>query len=303
MKSLRMGVAMIDKIRIGTRKSRLALAQTEQVANELKQIHPDLDIELIPMSTKGDKTLDKPLEAFGGKGAFISEFEDALIKNEIDIAVHSAKDMRVILPDKLSILGVSEREDVRDVIVYRRDGIKKLHSDSVVGTSSLRRRLQLETNFGVQTKNLRGNINTRLSKLQNKEYDAIVLACAGLKRLELLNSEEFCFEYLNAEIFTPAAGQGIIAVEGRKEDERLVSLLSKWNNVSASYSLETEREVVRLLNSGCNEPIGVYSNLTGDEIQLRIFYQYNNKIFKISDKSGVENRLELARELVERIYR
>lgn len=289
-------------IKIGTRKSKLAIAQTQQVVRELKEIDATLEIELVPMSTQGDRTLDQPLESFGGKGAFISEFEDAMIKGQIDLAVHSAKDMPMILPDKLSILGVSQREDARDVIVYRREGIHSLHSESVVGTSSLRRKLQLERNYLVQIKNLRGNINTRLAKLQNLEYDAIVLASAGLKRLDFFESEEFYFEYLDPEIFIPAAGQGIIAVEGRTEDEYLVPLLQKWNNITSTYSLETEREVIRLLNSGCNEPVGVYSTVEHENIVLRIFYKFNNKIYKICDKSKIEDRLQLAKEMVSRIY-
>lgn len=296
-----MGEKMSNTIKIGTRKSKLALAQTEQVARELREIDPSINIELVPMSTWGDRTLDKPLEAFGGKGAFISEFEDAMLRGEIDLAVHSAKDMPMILPDRLAILGVSKREDARDVIVYRSDEIHILNSDSIVGTSSLRRKLQLERKFQAQTKNLRGNINTRLLKLQNKEYDAIVLACAGLKRLNLLENADFHFEFLDPEIFTPAAGQGIIAVEGRTE-EWLVSLLNKWNNVDAAYSLETEREVIRLLNSGCNEPVGAYSSIEGNEILLRIFYKFDNRVFEICDKSSIEDRLHLAKDLVRRIY-
>ncbi len=257
-------------IKIGTRKSKLAIAQTQQVVRELKEIDATLEIELVPMSTQGDRTLDQPLESFGGKGAFISEFEDAMIKGQIDLAVHSAKDMPMILPDKLSILGVSQREDARDVIVYRREGIHSLHSESVVGTSSLRRKLQLERNYLVQIKNLRGNINTRLAKLQNLEYDAIVLASAGLKRLDFFESEEF--------------------------------YLQKWNNITSTYSLETEREVIRLLNSGCNEPVGVYSTVEHENIVLRIFYKFNNKIYKICDKSKIEDRLKLAKEMVSRIY-
>lgn len=297
-----MGVKMSRKIKIGTRKSKLAIAQTEQVVRELKEIEPSLEIELVPMSTNGDRTLDQPLEAFGGKGAFISEFEDAMLQGKIDLAVHSAKDMPMILPDKLSILGVSKREDVRDVIVYRREGIHTLNTESVVGTSSLRRKLQLERNFLVQIKNLRGNINTRLAKLQNQEYDAIILASAGLKRLNFLESDEFYFEHLDPEIFIPAAGQGIIAVEGRGEDEFLVSLLRKWNNITSTYSLETEREVIRLLNSGCNEPVGVYSTVEEKEIVLRIFYKFDNKVYTICDKSKIEDRFQLAKDMVSRIY-
>jgi len=287
---------MMNIIRIGTRKSRLALAQTEIVANALKLNHPNLEIQLIPMSTIGDKILDKPLESFGGKGAFVSEFEEAMLSGKIDVAVHSAKDMPILLPTGLSILGVSKREDVRDVVITRKGSKTQLTENTVVGTSSLRRQLQIKEQYGVEVKNLRGNVNTRLAKLHAGEYDAIILAAAGLKRLDIMGAEEYDFTYLEPDAFIPAAGQGIIAVEGRDEPE-LRELFRKWNHTESVYSLETEREVLKLVNAGCNEPIGVYTTIKEDMITLSILY-WDNKILRVQGRAKLQDRLKLAKELV-----
>lgn len=285
-------------IKIGTRKSQLAMAQTEMVANAIRQVHKELEIQLVPMTTVGDRILDRPLDSFGGKGAFISEFEDAMLTGRIDLAVHSAKDMPISLPAGLGILAVSEREDPRDVLVTRKDS--PLKQGGIVGTSSLRRRLQLEELYEVKTENLRGNVGTRLSKLKNGEYDGIILAAAGLKRLNLLTDEDFEYEYLSEETFIPAAGQGIIAVEGRQE-EFLIKLLNTWHNITSMYCLETEREVLRLLNAGCSEPIGVYSGINNNEITLKIIYKYGDKAIRVMGTAAVEHRTSLAQDLVQKI--
>lgn len=285
-------------IKIGTRKSQLAMAQTEMVVNAIKQVHKELEIQLVPMTTVGDKILDRPLDSFGGKGAFISEFEDAMLIGRIDLAVHSAKDMPIRLPAGLDILAVSEREDPRDVLVTRK--ASPLKPGGIVGTSSLRRRLQLEELYEVQTENLRGNVGTRLAKLKNGEYDGIILAAAGLKRLNLLADDEFQYEYLSEETFIPAAGQGIIAVEGRQE-EYLIKLLNTWHNIPSMYCLETEREVLRLLDAGCSEPIGVYSSINNNEITLKIIYKYGDKAIRVKGFAAVEHRTSLAQDLVRKI--
>ncbi len=285
-------------IKIGTRKSQLAMAQTEMVANAIRQVHKELEIQLVPMTTVGDRILDRPLDSFGGKGAFISEFEDAMLTGRIDLAVHSAKDMPISLPAGLGILAVSEREDPRDVLVTRKDS--PLKQGGIVGTSSLRRRLQLEELYEVKTENLRGNVGTRLSKLKNGEYDGIILAAAGLKRLNLLTDEDFEYEYLSEETFIPAAGQGIIAVEGRQE-EFLIKLLNTWHNITSMYCLETEREVLRLLNAGCSEPIGVYSGINNNEITLKIIYKYGDKAIRVMGTAAIEHRTSLAQDLVQKI--
>ncbi len=287
-------------IKIGTRKSRLALVQTEIVVKAVKEKNPDLEIELVPMTTLGDKVLDKPLDSFGGKGAFISEFEDAMLAGRIDIAVHSAKDMPVSLPKGLWILAVSLREDPRDLLVTRKDC--PLKENGIVGTSSLRRRLQIEELYHVQTKNLRGNVDTRLTKLKNKEHNAIILAAAGLKRLNLLNDGELSIHYLEENTFIPAAGQGIIAVEGRREDS-LIKLFEAWNHLESMYCLEAEREVLKLLNADCREPVGVYSSIEKEQITLRIVYGYDNRVIKVCGSAAPEDRYQLAQNLTAKIKR
>jgi hydroxymethylbilane synthase/uroporphyrinogen III methyltransferase/synthase len=319
-------------IKIGTRKSQLAMIQTELVVKAIKAVNKDVQIELVPMTTIGDKVLDKPLESFGGKGAFITEFEDALLAGKIDLAVHSAKDMPIELKEGLGILAVSKREDPRDVLVTRKDS--PLMPGGIAGTSSLRRQVQLEELYQVQTRNLRGNVGTRLNKLREKEYDAIILAAAGLKRLNMLEDEEFHYEYLSEDTFIPAAGQGIIAVEGRKKDGFLKELfdsgnswkeqdvksdfnscnnlnsysdlnfqsdLNSWSDMYSMYSLETEREVLKLLGAGCSEPIGVYSNIQKGQMTLRILYKYNGKVIRMNGTTAVEDRLNLAQELVDKM--
>ncbi len=286
---------MKQYIKIGTRKSKLAMVQTEMVVNAIKKVNTDIEIELVPMTTIGDKVLDKPLESFGGKGAFISEFEDALLTGKIDMAVHSAKDMPISLPKGLSILAVSLREDPRDVLVTRKNCL--LPQNGIVGTSSLRRQIQIEELYPVQTKNLRGNVGTRLLKLQNKEYDGIILAAAGLKRLNFQEDNEYDFMYLDEDSFIPAAGQGIIAIEGR-EEAALQAILQSFNHMESMYNLETEREVLKLLNAGCSEPIGVYSNIDKDKIILRVIYKYKNKVIRVNGIAKIEERLLLAKKLV-----
>lgn len=274
------------------------MAQTQLVVDAIQQIHSDINIQVVPMTTTGDRILDKPLDHFGGKGAFISEFEEAILAGKIDFAVHSAKDMPNNLPDELRILAVSKREDPRDVLITRKGF--PLKKDGIVGTSSLRRRLQIEELYHVETRNLRGNVETRLSKLRNREYDAIILAAAGLKRLNLLEENEFQYEYLNEDIFIPAAGQGIIAVEGRKEDF-LLQLLERFHHRTSLFCLETEREVLRLLGAGCNEPVGVYAKIHKDEIILNVLYKYKDKVIREKGSAKIEKRLQLAQELVMKI--
>ena len=293
---MQLGASMKKIIKIGTRKSPLALIQTNIVMNAIKEFNMDIDIELVPMSTKGDERLDISLSSFGGKGAFISEFEDALIQGRLDLAVHSAKDMPIELPYGLDIVAVSRREDPRDVIITRKGSNIVLSEESIVGTSSLRRQMQIQEQYHVQVKLLRGNVNTRLNKLKNKEYDAIILAAAGLKRLDKTEGTEYNFEYLPIDTFIPAAGQGIIAVEGRKEKE-IVMLLDGFNNEETLYSLQVEREVLRLLNAGCNEPIGVYSSIQNEQIELNIIFGHEGRIIRQSGTALLKDRFKLANEL------
>lgn len=286
------------KIRIGTRKSALALAQTELVMEALRQIKEEIEFELVPLTTKGDKILNKPLLAFGGKGVFVEEFEEGIKEGTIDIAVHSAKDMPMELLEGLEISAVLQREDARDVLVRRANDTGEL---KVVGTSSLRRQIQIKEVYpSVLCKDIRGNVGTRLEKLKRGEYDGIVLAAAGLKRLGLLDDTSYTFEYFACEQFIPAGGQGIIAIEGRK-GAPLTSILKKANDEIAKLSLETEREVLRLLEAGCHEPIGVYSKWEGTQVTIYLMVEKDGVVKRVSGTALRKERFALVRELVGKV--
>ena len=215
---------MDNTIRIGTRNSRLAMIQTEMVAASLREAAPGIQVSLEARMTTGDKILNKPLQEFGGKGVFVSEFEEGILEGRLDLAVHSAKDMPMELAEGLSIVGVPMREDPRDVLVTAAGRPVPKTGEIVIGTSSPRRKLQIEllgTNLwpggSVRCENLRGNVQTRLGKLESGMYHGIILAAAGLKRLGLLEDPRYNFQFLECESFVPAGGQGIRAVEGRAE--------------------------------------------------------------------------------------
>ena len=280
-------------IKIGTRRSALAMAQTALVVDAIKKAYPEITCEIVQIVTKGDKILDRPLLSFGGKGVFVSEFEQALQEGRIDLAIHSAKDMPMDLADGLSIVGTLSRADVRDVLIKRKD---LGHEVKVVGTSSLRRKTQVEQLYPVICKDIRGNVGTRLDKLNSGEYDAIILAAAGLERLGI-QGEEYTFEYFNPEQFIPAGGQAIIAIEGRKGDP-ISELIQKISDQDAKESLETERKVLHLLNAGCHEAVGVYSVKKEDTMTVFLYYK-GHKTYQV--EGPVEERLHLAETIVKMI--
>ncbi|MCM1162528.1 MAG: hydroxymethylbilane synthase [Roseburia sp.] len=251
----------MEKLIIGTRGSALALAQTELVIRRLKEISPEVECEIRIITTKGDKILNKPLAEFGGKGVFVTEIEEKLKSGEIDLAVHSAKDMPVELAEGLAIIGVLKREDSRDVLVTVdwEDFLQKEHPS--IGTSSLRRQVQIQQEFpNALCKSLRGNVNTRLKKLEDGMYDGILLAAAGLRRLGFEKENKFHYHMLDIDRMIPAGGQGIIAIEGRK-DSRFLGLLASITHEETKIELELERKALRLLEAGCHEPIGVFTRL------------------------------------------
>ncbi len=258
------------KIRIGTRRSDLALKQTEMVVNAIKHKFPNVETEIVVKVTQGDKSL-APISSFGGKGVFVEEFQDALLMGDIDIAVHCAKDMPMKIPDGLSILGVLPRGDVRDVLVYLRGvlvqkggSLSKFYGDSIyVGTSSPRRKMQFERLLSCKCTLLRGNVPTRISKLRDGEVDCIILAAAGLKRLSLDNEGDLEYRYFSASDVVPAGGQAIIAVEGRKDDSEIKEIISAINDEKTMAELTAERYLLSLLGFGCSEPVGVYCQISG----------------------------------------
>lgn len=256
---------MKKTIRIGTRKSLLALVQTEIVKDALLRAFPETEIEIVKIDTKGDQLLDRSLTSFGGKGVFTVELEAELLSGAIDIAVHSAKDMPMEFPAGLGIGAVLSRADARDTFVSL-DGTKlaDLAPGSVVGTSSLRRELQIkEINPQVQIKLLRGNVQTRLRKLKEGQYDGIILAAAGIERLGYENEEEFYYEYLEPETFLPAAGQGILAVESRMDDAETAEMLAAIHDAEAACLLAAERSFLKTIGGSCNAPAAAYCRKEG----------------------------------------
>jgi uroporphyrinogen III methyltransferase/synthase len=244
-------------IRIGTRRSRLAMVQTELVKTKILEAFPAEKVEIVPITTKGDIELDKSLAAFGGKGVFTAEIEQQLISGDIDIAVHSAKDIPMEFADGLCLGAVLPREDCRDVLITL-SGVcaRDLKEGSVIGTSSLRRQLQIKRlNPYVKIKVLRGNVPTRIEKLRNGEYDGIILAAAGLKRLGLSEEPDLHYEYFDETEFLPAAGQGIIALEIRKNT--FSDVMSALNDEAADIELTAERAFLQTLDGSCNAPCGV----------------------------------------------
>ncbi len=259
---------MRSTIRIATRQSPIALWQAHFVQSRLQQLYPQLRVELLPMSTKGDKILDSPLAKVGGKGLFVKELEQAILAGDADIAVHSMKDVPVEFPDGLGLSIICERDDPRDAFVSSRfPSLAELPAGSRVGTSSLRRQCQLRASRpDLQILDLRGNVNSRLAKLDGGEYDAILLAAAGLKRLGL---QERITTLLPPEQSLPANGQGAVGIECRLDDDELLTLLAPLEHLPTRQRVLAERAMNRALQGGCQVPIGAYAELEGDQLWLR----------------------------------
>lgn len=250
---------------VGTRGSRLAVWQADWVQARLKELAPELTVTLQRIKTSGDKILDVPLAAIGGKGLFVKEIEEALLREEIDLAVHSMKDVPTILPDGLSILCVPAREDPRDVLVSRDScSLDQLPKGSRIGTSSLRRQAQLlHYRPDLHIELLRGNLDTRLRKLHNGEYDAIVLAAAGLMRMGWSNKVT---EYLPPEVSLPAIGQGALGLEGRRNDRFVQTLVEKLEHRPTRTAVMAERALLKRLEGGCQVPIAAHATVKGDTL-------------------------------------
>jgi len=257
-----------QSIRIATRKSPLALWQTEQVAEKLRHLHPGLRVEILGMSTRGDKFLDASLAKIGGKGLFVKELEQGLLDRRADIAVHSMKDVPVDLPAGLQLRVILEREDPRDAFVSNNYGdIEELPARACVGTSSLRRQCQLAARRAdLVIRPLRGNVNTRLSKLDAGEYDAVILAAAGLMRLGFEQRIRRC---LSPEESLPAIGQGAIGIECRADDGRVNALIAPLHHADTADRVRAERALNHRLRGGCQTPIAGYAVLEDDRLRLR----------------------------------
>lgn len=281
-------------IKIGTRKSKLALAQTNMVVNEIKKYFPSINIEVVHFTTKGDKVLNKPLINIGGKGVFVTEIEDALLNKKIDLAVHSAKDLPLKLQDNLTISAVLKRGNYRDTLVTVKGKEIDFSKETVIGTGSNRRKLAFKNLYpNAAFKDIRGNVDTRLNKLYNGEYDGIILAMAGLERLDLLSDSRFTFTPFDYKDFVPAPCQGIIAIESRNND--LTEILSKINHKDTFYSFQTERHILNILNADCGMPLGAYSFVDNNKINV-VYTSDSKEIITKSDL--IENRFSLAESVV-----
>lgn len=283
------------KVRIGTRKSKLALAQTEMFAKALQNRFKNTEIEIVHISTKGDKILDKPLAMIGGKGVFISELENALLSGAADMAVHSAKDLPLELADGLEISSALNRGNYRDVLVTRKNEPIQNREDFIVGTGSLRRQSFIKKIYPlVCIKDIRGNVDTRINKLINKEYDGIILAAAGLERLSLYNSADYDIMPFEYKDFLPAPCQAIIVAESRK-GSAVSQMLREISHRETMLEFETERQIPKLLNADCGMPVGAFSKVTNGKIELIISTDCKKTI---SGSADIKDRFNLAKRLV-----
>jgi len=257
-----------NTVRIATRKSALALWQAEYVKAQLEHFHADIVVELVPMTTKGDIILDTPLAKVGGKGLFVKELEVAMLENRADIAVHSMKDVPVEFPTGLGLEVICPREDPRDAFVSNTiNSLAELPQGAVVGTSSLRRQCQIKAlRPDLDIKDLRGNVNTRLKKLDDGQYDAIILAAAGLIRLDM---PERIREFIEPEVMLPANGQGAVGIECRNDDDNIKALLAPLACQATRIRVLAERSMNRALEGGCQVPIGSYAIIEQDKLFIR----------------------------------
>ena len=294
---------MLEKtLKIATRQSPLALWQANYVKDSLQQLYPDLTVELVPMVTKGDVILDSPLAKIGGKGLFVKELENALLNKEADIAVHSMKDVPMQFPEGLGLAVICKREDPRDAFVsnsYRT--FSELPQGAVVGTSSLRRQCQLKAlRPDLDIRSLRGNVGTRLSKLDNGDYDAIILASAGLIRLGLADR---IASFIEVEQSLPAAGQGAVGIECRTDDVQVKQLLAPLADAETTCCVLAERAMNNHLQGGCQVPIGGYAVLQQGQLYLRALVGDvdGSKIIRAEGKSAVENADVLGVQIAEQL--
>ncbi|MFP6807788.1 MAG: hydroxymethylbilane synthase [Pseudomonadales bacterium] len=296
---------MRNKIRIATRESTLAMWQANYVRDRLLEAHPQIQVEIVGMTTQGDRDKSSPLSTIGGKGVFVKELELALLNEDVDIAVHSMKDMPSILPEGLAITAICERADPRDAFVsVHYQSIADIPSSGKIGSSSLRRRLQLKAKYpDLDYVELRGNVGTRLDKLDAGEFDGIILAAAGLARL---GWGDRITEYLPTEQCIPSAGQGAVGIESRMSDTWVNDLLSNIDHARTSCCVRCERLITAGLGATCNLPIAAFAELDGDTIHLSTFVsnESGDRVLKMNMsgdiRDGEKMSMELAASLLEK---
>lgn len=291
---------MRNKICVGSRESRLAVIQSQTVIAFIREHHPEVETELLTMKTTGDIILDRTLDKVGGKGLFVKELDRALLEKRSDLSVHSLKDMPMEVPGELPLVAFSRREDPRDVLVLPA-GAGEWDKSRPVGCASLRRIIQLQELYpSVTFRTVRGNVLTRLRKLDEGEYGALILAAAGLKRLGL---EQRISRYFEPEEMIPAAGQGILAIQGRAGED--YSCLEGYNDRNAACAAAAERAFVEELNGGCSSPVAAHAVVENDRIRLLgLYYDEATKGWRKGSAEGSQqDAAELGRSLAERLRR
>jgi len=293
---------MSKKFIVATRPSLLAYTQTQQTVELLKAKNPECEFEIVKISTHGDAVTNKPLTTFGGTGVFVKELENAILEGKADFAIHSLKDVPSIQPDNLVLAAFPTREDPRDVLLIRNGlSIDELNDHCVIGTGSPRRMVQIaELKPTATFTDLRGNIDTRLRKLDEGQYDAIILAAAGLNRLgKQIDKKAF----LPVDLCIPAIGQGTIAVECRKDDEKTIALLRTINNQDTETATTAERSFMKTIGGGCKFPLGAYATIENETVQLSVMLgnHYTQQIIRLSDKAAASEAEKLGIKLAEEI--
>ena len=291
-------------VRIATRKSQLALWQAHYVRDRLKEFHKQLEVELVEIVSEGDKTLDIPLAQVGGKGLFLKELEQSLLNGTADIAVHSMKDVTVTLPEGLVIAAICPREDPRDAVVSNHySSLDDLPDGAVVGSCSLRRRCQIQSAFPqLRVENLRGNVNTRLRRLDEGDYDALILAAAGLIRLDFADRIK---QYIDVEMSLPAVGQGAVGIECREDDEEMIHLLQPLIDNEASLRVKAERSANARLGGGCHVPVAVFAEINRGTMTVRglVGELDGSRILRASTSGAPEEAVRLGQEVGDQLIR
>lgn len=292
---------MARKIIVGSRRSRLALAQTKWVIKKLESLGLPYEFEIKEIVTKGDKILDVMLSKMGGKGLFVKEIEQALYDGEIDFAVHSMKDMPAELPEGLVIAAIPQRVDPRDVLISKHHlSLDELPEGAVIGTSSLRRSAQLlNIRPDLAIKWIRGNIDTRLKKLKEENYDAIILAAAGLLRLDW--SKEEITQFLPTAVFLPAVGQGALGIECRADDQEIIALLKHIHDRESGLAVQAERAFLARIEGGCQVPVAAHATIQGKEIRLTALVGSPDGKTIIKESMSGQEPMSLGESLADRL--
>ncbi len=292
----------ISTLRIATRQSPLALWQAEYVQSRLQQLYPELVVELVPMTTQGDKILGTPLTKIGGKGLFVKELEQAMLDGRADIAVHSMKDVPYRFPDGLALKVICEREDPTDAFVSNRyHDLDALPVGAIVGTSSMRRKIQLLTlRPDLKIKDLRGNVGTRLSKLDNGDYDAIILASAGLKRLALTGR---IASQITPEQMLPAPGQGAVGIEARANDPELDILLAPLCDPDSQLRVLAERRITETLEASCQVPVAAFATIDQEQLTLKALVGSQQTIITANAEGHKKDAIAIGNRVAEQLIK